>query len=599
MLSLATVPTSSPASRPRHRRRSLVRVLASGLLALSLAALAVPGAATAHATTPTPTPTTDPSTLDGAGPHAIAVGDRTVYAPAPPPAPLTEARAGHATLAPANPTFHVDYHGFSQEQQAAFQAAVDVWGTHITSPVTIEIRATISDMGSDILGGAGPNGWFESPSGDPGVLYPQALANAMAGYDVSPSLPDISASFDDNGAGQGWYLGTDGNTPNDLYDFESTVLHEIGHGLGFYATADSGASGCPVGQGCFGLNARAGQVQPSGFDTRLTVGPTGPHLLVNVGGRAWVSTQAPNQSAALLNVFRSQNIYFQGLYTDQVTWPIGARVYAPPSWAPASSMSHLDENAYPAGSPEALMTPIMRKGESAHRPGPMTLAMLADLGWHVPVVVDGPNLAFLRAAYTDFLNRLPMTVEQAQRVDDLGRHALTRGGLVNLLARSPEWVRAQVSSLYETILGRSADPAGLGYWSDRVATGQLTIAQLASVLYASDEGFAYLGGGSDAAWVTRLYLDVLGRTPDPAGQTYWMNLSRRSGRNAVAYAFYQSIESRTRRVSDLYQRLLGRSPESVGAGYWANYLANGDDVALAANLATSDEYYLRSSTRGL
>ncbi|MCK7534680.1 MAG: hypothetical protein MZV63_28610 [Marinilabiliales bacterium] len=30
-----------------------------------------------------------------------------------------------------------------------------------------------------------------------------------------------------------WYFGTDGNTPELLYDFVTVVLHEIGHGLGF------------------------------------------------------------------------------------------------------------------------------------------------------------------------------------------------------------------------------------------------------------------------------------------------------------------------------------------------------------------------------
>lgn len=594
MLSLAAVPTPSPSSTHRPRRRGPAHLVVSGLLSLLLGVLAATGTATAQGVPPA----THPNPGGGAEARTIAVGDRTVHEPAPPPAPLAEGRAGRAAIAPANPTFHVDYRGFSPDQRAAFQAAVDVWGSHISSPVTIEIRATVFDMGNGILGGAGPNGWFESPNGEPGVLYPQALANAMAGYDVSPTEPDISANFDDDGAGLGWYLGTDGNTPGDLYDFETTVLHEIGHGLGFYATADSGASGCPIGQGCFGLNARAGQVQPSGFDTRLTLGTRGPHLLANVGGRTWLSTQAPNQSAALLNVFQSQNLYFQGLHTNQVTSPSRARVYAPAAWEAASSVSHLDEATYPAATAEALMTPKMRTGESAHLLGPMTLAMFADLGWHVPTVVDGPNSAFIRAAYTDFLGRLPTPAEQNWRLDALGRHALSRATLVNQLARSPEWVRAQVTSLYETILERPADASGLGYWSDRVAAGQLTTAQLASILYASDEGFA-VRGGTESTWVARLYLDVLGRTPDAAGQTYWVNLSRRSGRGVVAYAFYQSTESRARRVADLYLRLLARPVDRAGANFWTDYLVNGDDVALAANLAASDEYYLRSGVRGL
>ena len=39
-----------------------------------------------------------------------------------------------------------------------------------------------------------------------------------------------TASFTD------WYKGTDGNVPNSEWDLETVVLHELGHGLGFYSS---------------------------------------------------------------------------------------------------------------------------------------------------------------------------------------------------------------------------------------------------------------------------------------------------------------------------------------------------------------------------
>src|SRR5687767_14744320 len=54
----------------------------------------------------------------------------------PPPEEYLKWKAGVAGRV-KTATIEVDYNGFSEEAQAAFQAAVDVWETFITSPVTI------------------------------------------------------------------------------------------------------------------------------------------------------------------------------------------------------------------------------------------------------------------------------------------------------------------------------------------------------------------------------------------------------------------------------------------------------------------------------
>jgi GH25 family lysozyme M1 (1,4-beta-N-acetylmuramidase) len=64
-----------------------------------------------------------------------------------------------------------------------------------------------------------------------------------------------------------------------------------------------------------------------------------------------------------------------------------------------------------------------------------------------------------------------------------------------------------------------------------------------------------------------------------------------AGRYPVAYDFYQSNESRHTRVAALYQALLGRAPDQGGWDYWAGVILPRGDLALAANLASSDEYY--------
>jgi hypothetical protein len=57
------------------------------------------------------------------------------------------------------------------------------------------------------------------------------------------------------------------------------------------------------------------------------------------------------------------------------------RMYAPLSWDQGSSYSHLDENTYPNGDPNSLMTPGINNGEAVHDPGPIARGMFTDMGW--------------------------------------------------------------------------------------------------------------------------------------------------------------------------------------------------------------------------
>ena len=69
------------------------------------------------------------------------------------------------------------------------------------------------------------------------------------------------------------------------------------------------------------------------------------------------------------------------------------------------------------------------------------------------------------------------------------------------------------------------------------------------------------------------------------------------GRLEVAGSFYQSVESRRTRVAGLYGTLLDRAPESAGLEFWADRILVDGDLALAADLAASDEYHARAWDR--
>jgi hypothetical protein len=75
------------------------------------------------------------------------------------------------------------------------------------------------------------------------------------------------------------------------------------------------------------------------------------------------------------------SVWFGGANVTAANGGSRARLYAPSPWEQGSSNSHFDENTYPTGTVNALMTPFLDNGESIHEPGPLTLALFRDIGW--------------------------------------------------------------------------------------------------------------------------------------------------------------------------------------------------------------------------
>ncbi len=207
--------------------------------------------------------------------------------------------------------------------------------------------------------------------------------------------------------------------------------------------------------------------------------------------------------------------------------------------------------------------------------------------------------AFVTAAYQDFLHRLPSPDELGEATAVPLHSAPARAGVVSGLSMSAEWIGVTVEKLYEDTLGRAADAGGKAYWVGILSSRRLTVAQVAASFYSSSEYFTGFGHSSVSTWVSDLYTKVLLRdgAQDPSGVAYWVALTGSAGRWAVAYSVYQSSESCHTRVKELYEVLLGRDPDVGGWDYWAGLIGGSGDLALAASLASSDEYYDRAWDR--
>ncbi len=283
--------------------------------------------------------------------------------------PRTKTKSGIKTA-----TFEIKYTGFTEEAKAAFQAAADIWSQLLSSTVPITIDARWEPMDQGILGSSGSPELFKNFKNAPfkDTWYKPTIANKLAGVDLSPEGYDMIIRYNSNA---NWYLGTDGK-PGNQTDFLSVVLHEIGHGLGF-------ADGCVTN----------GTIAGIGFVDDNEEGPfpvSFDHFMYNGDGDQIIDTNIfENPSVELLNELTSNNIYFDSPLSNEANGGTPAKLYAPSTYNPGSSIAHLDEIYN--GTENALMTFSIGTGEAEHDPGPISMGLFAESGW-VSVRFDHDHL---------------------------------------------------------------------------------------------------------------------------------------------------------------------------------------------------------------
>jgi len=285
-------------------------------------------------------------------------------------------------------TFEIHFdEGYTAERGAMMVAAANWWADRLVSKVNIVLDvsfAELSDDGDDLpcfedealLGLGGTTTLFFDFSGVPsGVLYPQALANAILGRDADSTTADARLLFNaklDNNAnwpdclgGGDWYYGL--GTPPDPNDvsFYHTSLHELAHGLGFqsYADYETGELFTVTGYSQ-GIN--------DAFLLRLR------HLyLGELRSLALGDMTATERAAAARD---DGDLVWVGEEVDALAGILSAgtnmgkvQMYAPATFAPGGSVSHFDLRL----APDELMEPLTSPSFDAR----LAEAALHDIGW--------------------------------------------------------------------------------------------------------------------------------------------------------------------------------------------------------------------------
>lgn len=260
----------------------------------------------------------------------------------------------------------VDYSLFPADAKKAFEFAVEIWETIIESDIPIHIQANWRMQDKNTLGSAGPSEYYADFENAPrkNRFYPVALAEKLTRSEINPSSsPDIVATFNKEIT---WYFGTDSNTPDQMYNFVTVVLHEIGHGLGF--------TGFFYVSGSNGIYENNNLDDATSFD--IMIQDNKNQYLVNPGIYG-------NPSNQLYNAFISNSLYINSPVAIINGGGNKPRLYAPTTWNEGSSIYHLNDATYSSTSGNSLMTHAIGKGETVYDPGPITRGIMADLGWDI------------------------------------------------------------------------------------------------------------------------------------------------------------------------------------------------------------------------
>lgn len=350
---------------------------------------------------PAPEMSADGMTVYHAVPRAVVMAD-----PKPGPDRIRKSVSERLTdPSTASASFEVTYvpdggedpwgercYAFPEDAKAAVDMAATIWGNTLHSTVPITVRACWASLSGGTLGYSGGQPQHRDFPGNtrPGTWFQASLANSLAGEDLDPDSFDMHISMNRNFS---WYLGLDGNPPSGEYDFVSVMLHEIAHGLNFSGTMQyqGGWAGWGRGTG-----------YPNIYDVFMHDDQENQLIDTSV---------YPNPSQALGDAVTSNDMWFLGSQAMEGNNGQQVKMYAPYTWAPGSSYSHLDYATF-SGTLNRLMVYAISSGDAIHDPGPVTNGLLRDLSWQMdddPGLVVDPESMSVNVNLGQSIN-MPLTV---------------------------------------------------------------------------------------------------------------------------------------------------------------------------------------------
>ena len=197
---------------------------------------------------------------------------------------------------------------------------------------------------------------------------------------------------------------------------------------------------------------------------------------------------------------------------------------------------------------------------------------------------------FLSQIFKDVLGRDADPAAEAH-LKSLLKQGVSREAIASQLTHSDEYFDKRIAEAYQNYLGRGASAQDIAFWRLMMHLG-LTDEQLEAAFIGSQEFYNH-SGGNDRAWVDEMYFDLLGRSPDAAGEAYWTSVLAHGGnRSQVAAGFAASLERESQTVRNDYLTYLGRQPSQDELNHWVNQFHGGaTNEQIVAGFTGSNEYF--------
>jgi hypothetical protein len=201
---------------------------------------------------------------------------------------------------------------------------------------------------------------------------------------------------------------------------------------------------------------------------------------------------------------------------------------------------------------------------------------------------------FVSYVYENLLVRAPDQAGLTYWTDHVEQHG--PGPFVNAVVHSEEWRRLWVSEYFARWLHRHPDDGGRAYWVDYLAGHGF--AAFESLLGGSDEAYG-LSGGTDAAYVDEVYLKAAYREPDENEHGSGLTRLETGSRSDLVSFVLLHGDGLVHRVHLSYRMTLRREPDPAGAEHWiAQYHNTGDWAGTLAGMMLSPEAWETAQRNG-
>ena len=271
---------------------------------------------------------------------------------------------------------------WSDEMKDAFIEGANHYTGLLSSPVPVLINAKINkNLPLGILAAASSTPAQNFPNAPLlNVVYPSALADKFATFDLNPGFPDIIVNVASNermeAQGVSWNLESGTEIGDTEVSFTSIIIHEIGHGL-LGTTSASVALDSEGNE--FGFTSAPIVFLMDLFFQDCTTGET---IADFVNNSFELGQFLQNDNLCWVPPSGIENIC--GIYGEiRMNAP---DIVTPPgtiNTANLANLAHLDENSYPIGDENSLMTPFINPGEVIESTGDLFRCMLDLIGWSI------------------------------------------------------------------------------------------------------------------------------------------------------------------------------------------------------------------------